>query len=96
MKDEDIPYHIPTAFKKGDKVRGVVGVTQAHAWYADWTTRAEGLVTSGILMVVEGTDPLYGFLCGAKGRNNAWLPSCALVPARGPQSGPCIIIVPGA
>lgn len=94
MTEDDIPYHIPTAFKEGDYVVVVGVVRQAHAWHGSWTQSAQRLV--GKRVKVASISPAEGFYCSARGMGHemlrAFFPSPAL---RNPANdGPVVIEVP--
>jgi hypothetical protein len=74
--EPSIPYHIPTAFKVGDRVMAVKDIQEAHAWYAylvEPNARSKGV------MIVRDIDEVLGFLCVLRqGGEIGWYPSPAL------------------
>ena len=70
---EELPYHVPTAFKVGDRVRLVSNVKAAHAWYGE-----PAPLTLGVVHKVKQVDAMAGFLLGDKTTSVAWVPSPAL------------------
>lgn len=93
---EVLDFHIPTAFKAGDKVKIVRKTERANAWFSEWTPGMNGMVGLDQQRVVQ-VDPLFGVYIGpSKGGAGpvAWFPSCALELAA--PAGPIIIAVQSA
>ena len=83
-------FHIPTAFKTGNRVKVAREVPQALAWHEEWGTNAAALL--GLDVIVKEVDAIRGFFCERKGMVRAWLPSPALEPY---AKNNCVIEVPG-
>lgn len=83
---DELPYHVPTAFKVGDRVRLVRQVKAAHAWYNEAEVDLSQLI--GQVKQVKQADPMAGFLIGDKS-GVAWVPSPALELV-GPESSTVI------
>lgn len=68
-----LPIHVPSRFKKGQRVVVVSKTPNALAWYALWTPAMSKLVEQGFSGVVQYTDPIMGVAMGG-----VYWPSCAL------------------
>lgn len=71
---DELPIHVPTAFKTGDRVRVVSDVRSAHAWYGEPVDLS---YVMGQVKQVKQVDPMLGFFIGDK-QGAAWVPSPAL------------------
>ena len=92
MEPDNIPYHIPTAFRKGNRVKVVAEVKTAHAWHAEWNSTATKMV--GQTVLIREVHPLWGYWCEPQTTGlYAWLPSPALESLY-TKTGPCVIEVP--
>ena len=77
--EDNIPYHVPTAFKLGQRVRIKRVITKAHAWYGEWSDALLPLL--GTVQTIRCITKLYGFYVGPRGSGLvAWVPSPALEP----------------
>jgi hypothetical protein len=78
MGTEDIPYHIPSAFEIGNRVKIARKTAQVRAWYATWTDEMTNRI--GRKFYVVAKDAISGFLCAERRNTTAgwWYHSCAL------------------
>lgn len=91
QEDIELPYHVPLSFKVGERVKVIAETKTAHAWYGEWTVRADSWYRAGTVAKVIQEDKLIGFLCDYKSEGPTWLPSCALAKA---AAEVCVIEVP--
>jgi len=92
QEEIELPYHVPMSFKTGERVKVIAQTKAAHAWYGEWSSRAEMWFQTNLTLKVLQEDRLVGFLCEGRTLDGiAWLPSCALVKA---SAEACVIEVP--
>jgi hypothetical protein len=91
MEEDDIPFHIPTAFKVGERVTIAAEVKQAHAWHHEWSETHTRLV--GKTGKISSVDQLRGFRVVISNAATLDFPSPALARVSGQDN--CVIDVPG-
>ena len=74
VKEPELDYHYPAAFRIGQRVKVVKKVSAAHTWYGEWTNQNQMV---GKAFTVKQLDTMLGFFVADK-TWAAWMPSSAL------------------